>query len=423
MMKTQLILIASMVLGITSVSIAQDTLKLNLRQAEQLFLSKNYQLIAQQYQTEQAKADVVTARLFDNPQLSYENLFYNHETNRFLETSAATGQYSAALSQLVKLAGKRNKNIQLANTGVKLAEYAYYDLMRTLRYNLRSTFYKAYYAQQSALVYHDQIESLDQLLKASEAQFKFGNVALKDVIRIRSEYYKLKAEYIALLNEIEDLKSTLKLLTNISSSTNLLLIIQPADDLEYSLQRQSFVQLLDSARLNRADLQLAKTEAIYAQNNLSIQKANAIPDIEISLSYDLKGNYPEKYTGLGIKIPVPLFNRNQGEIKKARILIEQGNVNLKQQEAVLENELYNSYKTALQTESLYLSIETGFNKNFEQLITEVTKNFKNRNISLIEFLDFYDSYKESILQLNLLKYERMNAKEEINYVTGSTIFK
>ncbi|TDQ06969.1 cobalt-zinc-cadmium efflux system outer membrane protein [Pedobacter metabolipauper] len=412
-----------MVLGITSVSIAQDTLKLNLRQAEQLFLSKNYQLIAQQYQTEQAKADVVTARLFDNPQLSYENLFYNHETNRFLETSAATGQYSAALSQLVKLAGKRNKNIQLANTGVKLAEYAYYDLMRTLRYNLRSTFYKAYYAQQSALVYHDQIESLDQLLKASEAQFKFGNVALKDVIRIRSEYYKLKAEYIALLNEIEDLKSTLKLLTNISSSTNLLLIIQPADDLEYSLQRQSFVQLLDSARLNRADLQLAKTEAIYAQNNLSIQKANAIPDIEISLSYDLKGNYPEKYTGLGIKIPVPLFNRNQGEIKKARILIEQGNVNLKQQEAVLENELYNSYKTALQTESLYLSIETGFNKNFEQLITEVTKNFKNRNISLIEFLDFYDSYKESILQLNLLKYERMNAKEEINYVTGSTIFK
>jgi len=420
-MKTPLILIGFFLFGLTAVCVAQDTLRLDLRQAEQLFLTENYTLLAQKYETEQAKAEVITARLFDNPEISHENLLYNHETKRLLETSMATGQFNTEIAQLIKLAGKRNKNIQLANAGVKLSEYAYFDLMRSLRYQLRSTFYKAYYARQSASLYQQQVESLQQLLQSSEAQLKMGNTALKDVMRIKSLVYSLKAEYTALLNEIEDLESELKLMTNIKANTPLHLIlletdVQPDIVKPYSL-------LIDSARSNRADLQLAKANLNYAEKNLSLQKAMAIPDIELSLSYDLKGNYPEKYTGIGIKMPIPLFNRNQGEIKKARIAIEAGNAGIRQQEAILENEVFNSYQTALRTKNLYQEIDIDFAGNFEKLVTEVTKNFKSRNISLIEFLDFYDSYKENTLQLNTLKYELMNAREEINYVTGSSIFK
>ncbi|WP_039866942.1 TolC family protein [Pedobacter sp. BAL39] len=421
-MKTTLILMGFLLLGLTSVSIAQDTLKLDLRQAEQLFLKENYELIAQRYETEQAKADVITAKLFDNPELNYENLFYNHETKKFLETSMATGQYAASISQLIKLAGKRNKNIKLANTGVKMSSDAYFDLMRTLRYDLRSNFYKTYYGQQSAAVYQEQIKALEQLLNASTQQYNMGNIALKDVIRIKSLLYNLKAEYSTLMNDIEDLQTQLRLMTRIKADTPLQLVLK-AEDQHNELSQHPYLALLDSARANRADLQLSKTSVLYAERNLSLQKAMAIPDVELSLSYDLKGNYPEKYTGLGITVPLPLFNRNQGEIKKARVAIEAAQNNLSQQESLLENEVYNSYRSALRTEQLYQSLDQQFNGDFQRLITEVTKNFNSRNISLIEFLDFYDSYKENTLQMNNLRYERMNAKEEINYVTGSVIFK
>lgn len=422
-MKRQLILTGLLFLGFSSVGMAQDSLKLSLREAEQLFIKGNYELIAQNYQTEQAKAEIITAKLFDNPELSYENLLYNHETKRFLETSMATGQFNAQISQLIRLAGKRNKNIQLANSGVKVAEYAYFDLMRTLRYNLRSDFYKAYYAQQSAGIYQQQIKALTQLLQASEQQLQLGNIAKKDVIRIKSLLYNLKGEYTTLLNDIEDMETSIKLMTNIKPAVVLYLSIPAEDEQNFSLEKQPYQQLLESAKANRADLQMAKSELNYAENNLRVQKANAIPDVELSLSYDLKGNYPEKYTGLGVKIPLPLFNRNQAEIKKARIAIDAGNMNFKQKENTLENEVYNSYKSALRTESLYQSLDQNFSTDFTNLIQEVTKNYRSRNLSLIEFLDFYDSYKENTLQLNQLKYERMNAKEEINYVTGSTIFK
>lgn len=401
----------------------KNTIRLSLSEAEQRFVQHNYQLIAQQFQTDQARAEVITARLFDNPEISYENLLYNPETKRFLGTSWASGQYQAAISQLIKLAGKRNKNIKLATSGVKMAEYQYFDLMRTLRFNLSSTFYKTYYNQQSAKVYEQQINSLKLLLSTNEQQLKLGNVALKDIIRIKSLLYTLQGEYSALMNEIEDTQTEVKLMTNLPANADLALVVSPEEEQNYQPDKQVYTNLLDSARNNRADLQLAKTGISYAENNLKLQRANAIPDVELSLTYDMKGSYPENYTGIGVKFPLPLFNRNQGEIKKARIAIDAGKTQLQQQDAQLENEVYNSYTSALRTEHLYQSFDKNFNADFDKLIAEVIKNFKNRNIGLIEFLDFYDSYKASTLQMNNLKYERMNAKEEINFVTGSNIFK
>jgi len=295
--------------------------------------------------------------------------------------------------------------------------------MRTLRYNLRSNFYKTYFAQQNAKLYQQQISSLQQLLSASAQQLKLGNIAMKDLIRIKSLVYGLQSEYNNLENDIEDMQTDLKLMTSIKPETSLQLVADPSAAENYQLSKQAYVNLLDSARSNRADLKLIRSGITYAENNLKVQQANAVPDIQVSLVYDLKSSYPENYTGLGLYVPLPLFNRNQGEIKKAKIAVDAGKAQLAQQEAILENEVSNSYKPALRTENLYQGLDKDFSADFDKLIGEVIKNFRNRNISLIEFMDFYDSYKQSTLQMNDLKYQRMNAKEEINYVTGSTIFK
>jgi cobalt-zinc-cadmium efflux system outer membrane protein len=122
-MKTICLLFAALLATFFNANAQSDSLKLSLTTAEQLFLSKNHQLLIANYQVEQAQAEIITAKLFDNPEISYENLFYNHETRRFFETSFTSGQYAAEISQLFKLAGKRKKSIQLAQSGVKLASH------------------------------------------------------------------------------------------------------------------------------------------------------------------------------------------------------------------------------------------------------------------------------------------------------------
>lgn len=407
--------------GFSSSGLAQDTLKLTLPQAEELFLANNYQLLLAKYQIEQAKADVITAKLFNNPEITHENLFYNHETKRFLETSYATGQFNTQISQLIRLAGKRNKNIQLVNTTVKMEEYEYYDLIRTLRYQLRSNFFRLYYLQQSAKVFDGQINGLNQLLQASGKQLALGNIANKDLIRIKSLLYNLQADYHQINTEIADLTHDLKLLTQIKSSVVIQTIATVQNNTK--LPPISYTTLLDSAKNNRIDLKSAQAAISYAQQNLKLQKANAIPDLQLSLSYDLKGSYPEKYTGIGISMPIPLFSRNQGEIKKAKIAIEAQQATYQQLENNLANEVFKACQNAERIEDLLANMDADFNNDYQKLIDEVTKNFAKRNIGLLEFLDFYQSYKENTLQFNQLQFERINAKEEINFVTGTNVFK
>jgi len=419
-MKTIFLFAFSLLISAT-VQAQTDSLQLAITQAERLFLNKNYQLLAANYQIDQAKAEIITAKLFDNPEISYENLFYNHETKRFLETSYATGQYAAEISQLIKLAGKRKKSILLAQSGVKLAENEYDETLRSLRFQLRDVFYKAYYNSQSAKVYQQEISGSETLLKVYHQQLALGNVAQKEVIRIQSLLINLKSELKDLLNELEDDHRDLKTLCDIDASTPLKLILTDKDDVR--IKAIPYTVLLDSAKNNRMDYQLAKSTLQFNEANLKLQKAMAIPDIELSLSYDLKGNYPEKYTGLGVRVPIPLFNRNQGEIKKAKIGIDAANTNIKMVERLLENEVFNSYQIALRTEQQHQDIDPKFSSDFDKLMQGINNSFKERNISLIEFLDFYTSYKESVILLNKLKYERFSNREEINFVTGSNIFR
>ena len=238
-----------LLLGIfTTITHAQtDTLKLNLPQAEALFLKQNFDLLAANYQIDQAKAEIITARLFDNPELEYENLLYNHETGKFLQTSYAYGQFAGSVSQLIKLAGKRNKNIKLAQSGVRMAEMEYFDVQRTLKFELQNTFYKAYFTAQSVNVFDEQIKSTQMLIKAYETQLKAGNVALKDVIRIKSLLIGLQAEQTNLLNELEDQYRDLRMLCGLAPNANLSLALASAEP-DLPLNQIPYLTLLDSAR-------------------------------------------------------------------------------------------------------------------------------------------------------------------------------
>ena len=107
-----------------SSGIEQDTLNLTIGEAENIFLNKNLDLIAQKYSIDSARATVITAKLYDNPDFSISNAFYNATTHHFFDPET-----SVQISQLIKLAGKRNKSIDLAKSGIAIAQFQFYDLL------------------------------------------------------------------------------------------------------------------------------------------------------------------------------------------------------------------------------------------------------------------------------------------------------
>lgn len=397
--------------------IEQDTLKLTIGEVETIFLNKNLDLIAQKYSIDSAKATVITAKLYDNPDFSYSNAFYNASTHDFFDP-----EMSVQVSQLIRLAGKRNKSIDLAKSGIDVAQYQFYDLLRTLRFVLRNDFYNIYFLEQSSKLYQLEIASLQKIVPAFEDQVKKGFMAPVDVLRIQSQLYTLQAEYDNLETNIDNIQSELKVLIRANPSIYFL-PVAPISDLNNQVVSQTNYQsLIDSAIVNRPDLKALNANIVFSNYNLRLQKAYAKPDITIGANYDRLGSYVQDYNAIGISIRLPLFNRNQGNIQNAKIQTEVNKTLYESGLDKIKSEVTTSYITALRAEKLLLGFDPKFEENMKDLIAQVTINFQKKNITMLEFLDYYNSYKQNVLQINQLRFNKMSALEQLNFSVGKIIF-
>ncbi len=217
MQKRLIVLLLASMLG-GSLLIAQirmDTVPLSLPEAERMFLDSNLQLLAQSYNVDAQKALIIQARLWPNPNLAIGHgplwAVHNPVEATFINNSST----SASLSQLIILAGKRNKQVRLAQANARLSEFQFYDLLRTLKYSLRTDFFNIYYLQQSAKVYDEEIDALKLVVKAFAEQEGKGYVSEKEVVRIRAQLYSLQSEYSDLLLQINNTQSELKLILQV----------------------------------------------------------------------------------------------------------------------------------------------------------------------------------------------------------------
>ena len=125
--------------------IRPDSLRLTLDSAEHLFISGNFSLLAQKYSIDAQKALVIQARLWPNPNFSFSRgpviPIYDPSVDIKHSNFFLNSENSFSLSQLILLAGKRNKQVKLAQANATLSEYQFYDLLRTLKYTLRTDFF------------------------------------------------------------------------------------------------------------------------------------------------------------------------------------------------------------------------------------------------------------------------------------------
>jgi len=160
-----------------------------------------------------------------------------------------------------------------------------------------------------------------------------------------------------------------------------------------------------------------------ATHNLAYQKALAVPDVTIGVSYDQNSSYARNYYGLQIGLPIPLFNLNQGNIKSAQYNIKSQESTLKQSEFQLKNDVVaavNQYKLNVQ---LFSTQQIAFNEQYDKLFGSMLKSFQQRQISLVEFVDFFDTYKDTKLKILQQQYNLQKAIADLNFAVGTTVIK
>ncbi|MEO7045244.1 MAG: TolC family protein, partial [Ferruginibacter sp.] len=290
------------------------------------------------------------------------------------------------------------------------------------RFTLRNDFFNIYYLEKSKLVYTKEINALQKTTGAFEEQVPKGNIALKELLRIKSQLYSLQAELANLQLAINNVQSEFKLLLRAKATTYIMPEQKDNSATAISASSIPYQTLLDSAYANRYDLKISKTNITLSQQNLSLQKALAVPDISVNFGYDRMGSFVNNYNSIGAGLAIPIFNRNQGTIKQAEISIKQAETQFNGMQDIVQSEVSNAYMGALNDEKLINSMDPAFENSFDNLINEVTKSYEKRDISMLEFIDFYDSYKQNVLQINNLRFSQVSQLELLNYNTGTLFF-
>ncbi len=397
-------------------SMKSDTLVLKLDSIESIFLQRNLVLLAQRYNIDAQKALVEQAKLFPNPNLNFGTTLYQTATKQFFPIGK-TGEVSAGLSQVILLAGKHNKQVRIATTNATISEYQFYDLLRTLKHTLRTDFFNIHFLLQSANVYDREIAALQQVTDAFALQKGKGYISEKEVIRIKAQLYNLQTEYNDLKLQLDDVQSELRLLMQ-SHNTVVVPIVDEEAIKALNPEKYPLGVILDSAYNTRPDLKIARLNSDLSSQNYHLQKAMAVPDVSIQLGYDQQGSYINNLTTLGFGIDLPFLNRNQGNIKSAKAMIKLNQATFDATRANVDEQIYSTLKKAIENDKLLKSRDASFEKDFSRLLSEVLKNYEVRNINLLDFLDFYDSYKQNSLQINSIKFNRVSAFEDLNFYTG-----
>lgn len=407
--------------GILSVQ-GQDTVRISMPGAEAQFIQTNLSLLAQRYNIDIARAEVIQARLYNNPSLSLSGNLYDPQRKRLLNVSNANGQYDVGIQQVIRLGGKRSREVQLALTAVSMSEDQFADLLRNLRYVLRSTFYELLYTRRITSGYEKQETYLSNLSKAYDQLQATATVTMKDAVRIKSLLYALRADRSALQQKEEDLQAVLRGLLQSNNSYFIPETTRETRDLLPELSSSNLPELIDTAYASRHDLKQAEQSIRYNEQNYRLQKALAKPDLTLGAEFDKRGSFVDNASFLTVGVDLPFFKRNQGNIKAAKFSIAQSQVLATQQKMTVENEVRQAYAKLQSSAEVLRSFDPAFRDQYDRLLEGVTDNFKKKNISLVEFTDFYESYRDNLAQMNQLDNQCRQAMESLQLAVGKPLF-
>ncbi|MFN4146969.1 MAG: TolC family protein [Runella sp.] len=402
----------------THLAQAQTTLRINLRQADSIFINNSFYLLASSMNIEAQKAQIIQAKLYPNPIVTADLNAYNPERNRLLDIGNR-GQKVFQVEQLIRLGGKRQSEIEMATTHARIAELEFRQLARQLKYRLHSDLFAI--GQQQILLarYNSQLSMLDTLLAAYQTQADKGNIPLKEVVRLKGAYLKLNNDRAGLYQQYFDAQGNLQALLQ----TNKLIEFEFSEnELEKYTKRVSLDEIKNEALSYRPEFLMLQQNQLLAEQYLQYQRKLAIPDLNLFVSYDQRGGAFNNQINAGVAMPLPIRNKNQGNIKSAQYKTREIEYQLQSLQNEIMSSLQNSYASHLQTISEYQKAKALYNQDFEITVKGMTDNFQKRNVSIVEFIDFFEAYNDVQNELTRIRTHLVASGEQLSLLVGKDIF-
>jgi cobalt-zinc-cadmium efflux system outer membrane protein len=403
---------------------AQGPVRITLDEAIQLALQHNHNLLAARTTIQQSQAAEVTANLRPNPTLftdwEYLPLGSPSSQNPSVYSGVSTNDYlknnteaDIGLSYLIERGKKRQHRLQAAKDITAQTRSLVADNERSLTFSVTTQFVNAQLAESTLELAQQDLKSFQQTVDLSELRYKAGAISEDDQLKIKLQLLQFETDLqqaqLARVQALSDLRQLVGY-ESVSSDYDV------AGPFDYQPVNGNVEDMQLKALQNRPDLRAAQQGVTAARSQYELQKAVRKVDVTV------QGNYSHvnaiNAATIFASVPLPIFDRNQGEIARAAYAITQAQEQEKAANEQVMTDVHDAYEGMKASDKVIQLYRSGY-LSVAQKDRDISEYaYKRGAVSLLDFLDAERSYRSTQLAYRQALASYLLALEQLREAVG-----
>jgi outer membrane protein, heavy metal efflux system len=383
-------------------------------------IDKNLDLIAERFNLPIAEARIVTARLRPNPVLSLWGNYLDILGTGFNAATNAAGptESVARVDFVLERGGKRRERIAVAEASKAVSQLDLLNATRTLIVDVQSAFVDVLQAKADLALAVENLKTFEEIVRVNASRVKSGDLA--EVELIRSQVAQLQFENTVRQAELrlQTARARLQLLIGRRRGDRL---VDATGEMRRDAMALSLEALRERAFAQRPDVLARRQDQARSQAELRLQLAQGKIDYTVGAAASrqwVRGLAAGNSMGFFFSIPLPVYNRNQGEIARAQQERLQVEARIRALETTIENEVDTAWLQYQNARTTLGRIEESLLVRAQDVRQVTEYSYRRGEATFLEFLDAQRAYNETIQAHNQARAEFARSLYNIDAVTG-----
>lgn len=358
---------------------------------------ENLSLVAARHRLTQARADVVAAGLWTNPNVTVNGLFATH--------GAVTGgnqEVSVSIDQVIPIAGQVGLRKDFARGMLSAEERAYAANVWEVMSDAKLAYVELQRAQARWRVVRAGITDLARVDAIVTARASAGANAAYDRIRVEVEKSKLEGRLAE--SEAELLTARAALAQAIGQSVDGRTVT--ADDALIDAGDAPLPSEVDTlvkrALANRPDVGSARARADAGDLRVSYLRRQVVPSPDLSIGYIRFIDAPGAAFGrdggamlAGVSFPIPILDHGQGTVDRGLALAAEDRARKDGVELAARREIERTVATMAVRVATWRRFRDTTSTDIDRLRTIGELSYREGRATILELLDAYASYVDA----------------------------
>jgi len=392
------------------------TVTISLDDAIQMALRHNHNLLAARTTIQQSEAEETTANLRPNPVLLGDAQFLpifqpSQFSSDYIDNIA---QFDLGLSYLFERGKKRQHRLQAARDQTAVTRSQVADNERSLTFSVASQFINVELAESMLELANEDLKSFQNTVDISQARYNAGDISEDDLLKIKLQMLQFQTDVSAArLARVQGLSDLRQLLGYESISAD----YEVAGSFDYQPVKGNAEDFQAKALQTRPDLQAAQQGVTAANSQYQLQKAIGKKDVTAQVSYTHLSDVNN--ISLFGQIPLPIFDRNQGEIARTGFAITQAQEQERFANGQVMTDVRDAFENLRSNDQIVGLYRSGYLDQAKESRDISEYSYRHGAASLLDYLDAERSYRATELAYRQALATYLIAVEQLREAAGT----